>query len=258
MARLAELRSTAAHFNLADPTERHRSTQRLMDLYFDLLMEIRPSVTVEIGAFDASFSLEMKRRLPEVHAVAFEANPYNFAVCSAKALEAGVEYLHTAVADMDGTLTFNVIAGQGDQRFPQVKGNDSLLQRNVANVDYEQVIVPATTANRFFGQPRFLDSRMSLWIDVEGAAGKVLQGATEVFGRTQSLLIEVEEIQFWTDQWLSRSVDAFLEQYGFVPVARDFEYEYQYNILYVRQQVLDLPRYDHLMSSYFSKIGAGR
>jgi len=258
MSRLTELRSTAQHFNLADPAERHRSTQRLMDLYFDLLMEIRPSVTVEIGAFDASFSLEMKRRLPEVHAVAFEANPYNFAVCSAKALEAQVEYLHMAVADMDGAITFNVIAGQGDQRFPQVKGNDSLLQRNVANVEYEQVVVPATTANRFFGQPRFADSRISMWIDVEGAAGKVLQGATEVFGRTQSVLIEVEELQFWTEQWLSRSVDAFLEQHGFVPVARDFEYEYQYNVLYVRQAVLDLPRFDFLMTDYFSKIGAGR
>ena len=221
MARLAGLRSTAGHFNLADPTERHRSTQRLMELYFDLLMEIRPSVTAEIGAFDASFSLEMKRRLPEVHAVALEANPYNFAARSAKALEAGVDYLHTAIADRDGALPFSVMTSYGDRRFPQVKGNDSLLRRNLADVDYEEVVVPATTAKRFFGQPRFLDSRISLWIDVEGAAGKVLRGATEVFGRIQSLLIEVEEIQFWTDQWSSRSVDAFLEQYGFVPVARD-------------------------------------
>jgi FkbM family methyltransferase len=226
-----------------------------MDLYFDLLMEIRPSVTVEIGAFDASFSLEMKRRLPEVHAVAFEANPYNFQVCSANALAASVEYLHMAVADLDGEITFNVIAGQGEQKFPQVKGNDSLLQRNVANVDYEQVTVPATTANRFFNQPRFIDSRFSLWIDVEGAAGKVLQGATEVFGRTQSLMIEVEEVQFWTDQWLSRAVDGFLERYGFVPIARDFEYEYQYNVLYVKPPVLDLPRFDHVMTDYFSKAG---
>jgi FkbM family methyltransferase len=258
MPRLTDLRSIASHFELSDPAERSRSTTALMALYFDLLMEIRPTVTVEIGAFDASFSLEMKRRLPEVHAVAFEANPYNFAVCNAGALEASVEYLHMAVADVDGAITFNVIAGQGDQRFPQVKGNDSLLQRNVANVEYEQVTVPATTANRFFSQPRFLDSRFSMWIDVEGAAGKVLQGATEVFDRTQSLLIEVEEMQFWTDQWLCRQVDAFLERHGFVPVARDFEYDYQYNVLYVKQPVMDLPRFDYLMSDYFSKIGAAR
>jgi hypothetical protein len=60
------------HFNLAGPAVRQRSTQRLIELYFDLLMEIRPSVAVGIGAFDASFSSEMKRRLPEIHAVAFK------------------------------------------------------------------------------------------------------------------------------------------------------------------------------------------
>jgi FkbM family methyltransferase len=258
MARLNELRWLASNFNLSDPAERSRSTQRLMALYFDLMMEIRPTVTAEIGAFDASFSQEMKRRLPEVHAVAFEANPYNFEACGGAAREASVEYLHMAIADRDGEITFNVIAGQGDQKFPQVKGNDSLLQRNVGNVDYEQVVVPAITANRFFGAPRFADSRISMWIDVEGAAGQVLQGATEVFDRTQSLLIEVEDIQFWTDQWLSKSVDAFLEARGFVPIARDFEYDYQYNLLYVNPQVLDLPRFDFVMTDYFSKLGAGR
>jgi hypothetical protein len=72
-----------------------------------------------------------------------------------------------------------------------VKGNDSLLRRNLADADY---------------------SRLSLWIDLEGAAAKVLRGATEVFGRTENLLIGVKEIRSWTDQWLSPSVDVCLEQ----------------------------------------------
>ena len=56
----------------------------------------------------------------------------------------------------------------------------------------------------------------------------------------------------------ARSFDAFLQRNGFVPIARDFEYEYQYNVLYVKQQVLDLPRFDYVMTDYFSKIGAAR
>ena len=117
MSRLSDLRFLAACFDLADPNERKRSAGELTSLYLDLVTAINPDVTVEIGAFDASFSQAIKQRLPQVRAVAFEANPYNFEEVASRVAAAGIEYVHKAVSDVDGTVTFNIMAAYGDDRF---------------------------------------------------------------------------------------------------------------------------------------------
>jgi len=258
MSRLSDLRFLAACFDLADPNERKRSAGELTSLYLDLVTAINPDVTVEIGAFDASFSQAIKQRLPQVRAVAFEANPYNFEEVASRVAAAGIEYVHKAVSDVDGTVTFNIMAAYGDDRFPRVKGNDSLLQRTAPGVAYEQVAVPSVTADTFFGQAEFAACRPCLWIDVEGAASKVLEGAANVLARTRSVLIEVEDYPHWEGQWLSQDVDAVLASHGLTPVARDFEYENQFNIVYVDSSTIDAHWLDLLLTRYYSRIASVR
>ena len=55
-------------------------------------------------------------------------------------------------------------------------------------------------------------------------------------------MVEVEEQPFWgSEHWLRRQVVSYLFDLGLVPVARDFEYRYQYNILFVRAELLAGP-----------------
>ena len=81
-----------------------------------------------------------------------------------------------------------------------------------------------------------------MWVDVEGACGLVLPGARDLLAKTAVLMIEVEEQQFWgAEHWLREQVVSYLFDLGLVPVARDFEYRYQYNIVFVRAELLAGP-----------------
>lgn len=48
------------------------------------------------------------------------------------------------------------------------------------------------------------------------------------------IYIEVEDFQKWKGQWLSFDVMKHLILNGFIPIARDFEYEMQYNIIFIK------------------------
>jgi hypothetical protein len=56
--------------------------------------------------------------------------------------------------------------------------------------------------------------------------------------QVQSIFVEVEDFEFWKDQWLANDVINFLEQAGFAYIARDNEYEKQYNCIFVRTDLL--------------------
>ena len=58
------LMQTASHYRLARLTERGRSNQDLSDLFFTLQEKTKPDLSVEIGAYEATFSTEMKKVAP--------------------------------------------------------------------------------------------------------------------------------------------------------------------------------------------------
>jgi FkbM family methyltransferase len=255
MPSLDDLRALAACFDLEVPEERKRSAAALRSLFIDLVCELGPPLTAEIGAFDADFSRTIKRRLPQTRALAFEANPYNHSAMSPAAKADGVDYRHMALSDQDGTAMFNIVAQYGADRYSQVKGNDSLLQRTLDGIVYEKVEVPSARADTVFGAPDLAGQRACLWVDVEGAAGAVLEGAQQLLRRTDAILIEVEHHRYWENQWLAGDVDAALQSAGLRPAARDFEYEHQHNLVYVSPAAASLGAYDFLMCRYFSAIG---
>lgn len=74
---------------------------------------------------------------------------------------------------------------------------------------------------------------VALWIDVEGMALDVLTGARQMLdaGRCVALKVEVETDSLWLDQHLAER--------GYRPVLCDFEYDYQFNAVYVRKELVD-------------------
>ena len=245
------LMQTASYYRLPQLTERERSSRDLTDLFLTLQEKTKPDLSVEIGAFQATFSIEMKKRLPYVQAFAFEANPHVFEhfAKSDEIKNSGVEYLHMAITGYTGSTEFLLRKDIASE----VNAVSSLLRR--PGWEPEPILVPCTSLTDHFAKRHFDEEKFCAWIDVEGASKDVLIGAEATLNRCLSMFIEVEEYPYWSNQWLFWDVQRYLATHGLIPVARDFEYQHQFNVLFIAQTLLHDISVRHELAQYYSKIG---
>ena len=149
-------------------------------------------------------------------------------------------------------MTLKVPLRIGDLQFARIMGNTSILPRNKPNADYEDVAVSATTVDEELVSQR-LPRPMAMWIDVEGAGYEVLKGADRALLHTSVIFIEVEDHSFWKGQLTAPGVVTYLCDRGFLPIARDFEYDGQYNIIFARHSCLGNSHIRAALPKYFSK-----
>ena len=214
-------------------------TEELRELHIAIQQVLQPTVSIEIGAWEAEFSHEIKNKLPDIDAWAFEANEHNYKANVGKAYKAGVHYTHLAIADFTGATRFMMQERTLDGRvYGKEIGNNSLLQRTEGNIVYHAPRVGCTTLDTFFVDSERITAtdRICLWIDVEGASKQVLSKSNALLSQTVSVFIEVEHKPFWDDQWLFEDVDKFLSSHGFVSIAHDNQTEFQNNHLYVKKE----------------------
>jgi FkbM family methyltransferase len=240
----------AVSYDLEVPSERERSVNALRRLFFRLVQDQQPDLFVEAGAKTANTSRRAVCRLESARVVAFEANPYTYAKYHAKnPSDTGVEYLHLALSDAPGEVTFNV--RRSSDGAPRPDGHGSMLKRvGEYPYDFETVTVEATTLDIFFADTPV--DRCAMWIDVEGASQAVLRGAERLLDRTVVLHIEVEDREFWQDAWTTSQLVGHLLGRGFVPVARDFEFKHQHNVVFVREELLDDHQVRYRLTQHFS------
>jgi FkbM family methyltransferase len=216
------------------------TSEELDTLFLDLVSLLRPRVFVEAGAYEADTALKVAAAVPECEVVAFEANPYVYRKFSTTTAYAAhrVDYRHQALAGEPGEVTFLVITDSASLADDRVEGYNSLLRRTggdwLGDVEYEEVTVAATTLDREFTTGPF-----ALWLDVEGATGRVLSGGRRFLDQCDLLKAEVEETPFWQDQWLAADVLTELRDHGLEPFARDTQAEDQYNVLFARKRFLE-------------------
>lgn len=254
---LCQITSSAAHYQLKSDAERKRSARNLRQLFYGLQRVLQPDVFVEAGANDAQASIDIRRLVPNANIVAFEANPFNYEIFSKKTnfAEHNITYQNIAIADSVGTIPFKLLKQVGDTVVDPVSERNSILPRSDAEAAYDEVLVPSTTLDDYFSATR---GSFSLWIDVEGASRQVLTGAENVLANTLSLIIEVESKAYWADQWLYHDVCSHLMSNGFVPVARDYEYRRQFNIVFLKDTTFSKPEIVSELEYYQSAlVGSG-
>lgn len=247
---------TAANYDLRHKSERLRSNSDLELFFFRTVSALSPDLFIEAGAKDAGSSRRARRRLPHARVVAFEANPYTHRRFRAAndVPELRVEYHHLALSDAPGTIRFNV-RRRADGR-PSADGQGSLSQRDDYAEGYKAVDVQCTTLDTFFAQSEH--SHCALWIDVEGASEQVLAGAQTILSGTAVAIIEVQDQIYWrTQTWLFDDVLRCFHQAGMVPIARDFQSRYQYNVVFVRESALDDHKVRAALAQYYSDCGMG-
>jgi len=235
------LKGQAVHYDLWHGDGRKRSVRALNRLFFGLVRITQPELFIEAGAKDARSSLRAKELSRNSRVVAFEANPYNVEHYAAKHDYAalGVEYRHMALADGPQELPFYIRTAVKGKPIQKLTGRSSILKRLDPETEYEAVAVPADSIDNIFaGDPA---TTCAMWIDVEGASKEVLTGGSEWVSKATCVMIEVEDSPKWENQWLSSDVMHFMLERGLVPIARDFEYKLQYNVVFAKDSVLSLP-----------------
>jgi len=215
--------------------------QAFRDLYQKLCVGLRPDWILEIGAHEALFSKQMSQLLPEAQIVAFEANPFVYERFKGQVPKT-VTYLNQAVgADTSPKTLFiprTIPKRDGEISLLRANPISSLKNRVAEGVSYEQVACECTTVDHVLERANRA-ATVALWIDVEGAAGDVLLGATQsLTNAIVALFVEVETQSAWSGQWLAEDVQSHLEAKGFVSLARDFETTWQYNEMFIRRELV--------------------
>lgn len=221
------------------------SNKALVNLFHSIVSVVRPSHFVEIGARQADFSILIGKEFPGTKIFAFEANPYTFEYFKKRRnFEAfGVQYMNVAISDAPGRLVLRIPVDAEEDSL--TKGNSSLKERAKDSQKYEECEVMSTSLDAFF--PAVEGQTYCSWIDVEGALAEVIAGGKNFLRDCSALFVEVEQKAYWKGQMLAREVIQEMLQLGLVPVARDREYPYQHNVIFIRPEIMDS------ISSYLQK-----
>lgn len=221
-----------------DPEARKASVDALETLFFEVCGALAPDLFIEAGAKDAFAARRVRGHLPEARIVAFEANPFTYKrfVKKIDYPGQGVEYLHRALSDHDGSVSFNVRVVEGKMA---ADGQGSMLAKTRSEVGTVPVEVACSRIDSFFPPGSF--RRCAVWMDVEGASRQVLTGAVGALPGLDAVFIEVEDRENWEGQWLAKDVEDFLRGHDIVPVGRDFQSVHQNNVLFLRRSALENP-----------------
>jgi FkbM family methyltransferase len=211
---------------------RKQSGELLEAAFLDLATRLAPTLSVEIGAHEASFSERLKTNLPNLQALAFEANPFVYRRHVDRLRNLSVDYRHAAICSEDGTVPLQIPVKRNGDLFGRDHGIASLYRRVGEGFEYERVLVPAITLDTALRQ--FLGVRSVVWIDAEGAQHTIMAGGRSYFAGVMALYIEVERRAAWCDQKLDREIATRLADFSLVPIMRDGLAKGQYNEVYVR------------------------
>jgi len=223
--------------------------------FFRFVSNLSVDLFVECGANAAETSIFFAKNFKR-QAIAIEANPLTFKERTSKSAISGVLPICLALGDSKGTAKL-MVPIDGDQVFD---GASSLSERNDDSL-YQEFVIDQSTLDLVIDEKGLgKSSQIALWLDVEGRALEVLTGAQKLFDlRKVSLIyVEVETFQFWHNQHLASDVDEFLERNSFTPVIRDLQSKDQFNLIYVRNDLLS--QCDDLVYEYWRelpKLGLG-
>jgi len=204
------------------------TSKNLDNLFFNLLEELNINFLIECGAYEASASIEAIKR--GCKALAIEANPNTFKEITPKSNDK-LTSINIGLSDKEEYLNFY---------FPKEDYTEisSTFQKKDGTI-YDTVKVLTQPLDKVIKNYDIITKPFALWIDVEGFQKQVLFGAKNILNNKNCkfLKIEVEKVEKFKGQlFLSKEIEEFLNEYNFIPVFRDFEYDYQFNILFIKEE----------------------
>lgn len=213
---------------------RAESVERLDNLFFRYCAMMDANILFECGCYDAETSIKFLQNRVDSTAFAFEASPEVFREVSTATVHDRLRLFNIALGASDGNVKYYFNPRK------KLAKNGSLLKRK--DREQKSCLVRMRTLDACVRdlQLDIEQTKIALWIDVEGVALSVLQGATKLLSSTAIIKVEVERKPLWRGQHTEDEIHDFLQQKGFTLVEMDFEYQDQHNLLYVRSSLLNL------------------
>lgn len=208
-------------------------------LFLQLLPAMRIDTVCDIGSLDGSDALRFRAALPEATVLAFEPHPENLRRMreNQELRRRAVHIEPIALSDRDGTAELFLV-NAADVTAPGWQGMSSLLHRSDDGRG-SAVQVPTARLDTHLRETSGTGLRMALWIDVEGLAHEVIEGATGLLPDTHLLHVEVETQKCIsaTQRFLYPQVKELLRAAGLTLLATDEpESRPQFNALFVRTE----------------------
>jgi FkbM family methyltransferase len=142
--------------------------------------------------------------------------------------EPRVQVVPKAVSDVSGISTFfeTNLEGSGSL-LPLAELHMTMYNSSPA----ETFKIETVTLDDFLGE-KTLDV---LWVDIQGAEGKLLEGATKTLSRTRAIFIEVSErANLYAGSAPMSEINSVLNQNGFTLVGLGYDFNLTGNALYIR------------------------
>jgi len=178
-------------------------------------------VVFEFGSRYGEDTVEFARRYPKAMVYAFECNPNTLPGCRKNISSySNIVLTEKAVSDTCGTVSFYKIDKDKTETTWEDgnQGASSLLKASgkypVENYVQEEIEVESITLSRFI-EDRHIPGIDILWMDIQGAELKALQGLGKDISRVKTIHIEVEFFEIYKDQPLFDEVKAFLNNANF-------------------------------------------
>ena len=212
-------------------------------LFRRLLRTLDIETVCDIGSMDASDALRFRRMLPNATVIALEPNPRNFELMEAdqRLADKSIRIFPVAASDHTSEEPFYIVnADYAKGRDKYRRGMSSLHRRFDGSQLADVVQVRTIRLDELLATESLDKQPIALWVDTEGMALEVIDGAGAVLPSTRMLHVEVEtEAIIGAEQKLFRHVEKMLSDAEFSLIATDQPpHHLQFNALFVRADVL--------------------
>lgn len=207
-----------------------------VQLFFNLSKQFSAINLIECGANDASVSRRFINEVPGRSAIAIEASPFVYDNFKKANICKGLSYVQIGLSNKKSVIEFNIPKVTDEST--SIFGSFQKLPQYYS--EYSTVPVKVEKLDAVMKASMKINAPTVMWVDVEGEAFKVLQGATNTLLNKNTIMIyiEVQESTHYKSEKKAIEIVDFLEGFGFVPVARDFPLADLYNLLLVKRSVL--------------------
>lgn len=223
------------------------SNQCLQETYLKMHGMLKTDLSLEIGAREATFSIQIKKIYGnECSVCAIEGSPKSHAYFSSTVdfKAKNIAYINAVMSSHDGQIDFYEYE-QADEESSLGFSSTYVRDPNITEgcVKKRKLRVASIRGDSLIAAKYPDKKSVALWIDVEGAQQEVLSSFSGSFAAAivNSVYIEVEDKKLWPEQsMLANDIIAHMQNLGFIPFLRDNEYfNAQYNILFVHKKNLD-------------------
>lgn len=154
-----------------------------------------PKVILDVGTYDCGDAMRLKAKYPDARVIAFEASPdaYRRITEVGAARARGIEVVHAAVSNQDGTMDFH---SNTDSRDGNIGCSGSILEptpHNLAKYPFLQfktpTKVPAVRLDTFCAEHGIAHIDV-IHMDVQGAEGYAIEGLGDL--RPDMLFFEID------------------------------------------------------------------